>query len=212
MWTGLLWLALNRNMRLALVNMVMNLHLPQHEQKFSTNWKTELSKKESGLNEWSYLVCLFVCLSVSQLPMGISSTSSNSDPNYNHGPISDVTCMLYLYLRPWRLQSTEWLTDSRYSRFHRGEDAKSAAVWSSMIRHDNMNFTLLTMSISLDSCLFRFLMFCLAEKQNNRSRPNIPAITHKHNVTVSMTTNFKGKGKGRVHPAKGHRGPRWKQR
>ena len=38
-------------------------------------------------------------------------------------------------------------------------------------------------------------MFCLAEKQNNRSRPNMPANTQKHNVTASMTTNFKGKGK-----------------
>jgi hypothetical protein len=32
MWTGLLWLALHRHMRQALVNVVMNLRLPQNSQ------------------------------------------------------------------------------------------------------------------------------------------------------------------------------------
>jgi hypothetical protein len=36
-WTGLLSLALNRNMRWALVNVVINLQLPQNAQKLSTS-------------------------------------------------------------------------------------------------------------------------------------------------------------------------------
>jgi hypothetical protein len=36
-WTGMLWLALNRNIRQDLVNIVMNLQLPQTAQKFSTS-------------------------------------------------------------------------------------------------------------------------------------------------------------------------------
>jgi hypothetical protein len=49
----------------------MNLQLPQTAQKFSTSWKTEIFKKESGLKEWSSLVVKLIDITFFSLSLSL---------------------------------------------------------------------------------------------------------------------------------------------
>jgi hypothetical protein len=91
--------------------------------------------------------------------------------------------LLNLYQHPWCV-ITDALTFSRNSRFHRGEAPRFAALWFKMMIHVQINLTLLRMSTRLDNSWFRELMFCLTEKQNSRSKPNVPVNTHKYNYAL----------------------------